>query len=77
MQISLRFGRASPLDSIGSKGAIVVNARFISHLDIPNVIMVPISDEEATWDVFVIWQRGKTAGALRALLDELTRGHGY
>jgi hypothetical protein len=41
-------------------------------LDIPNVVMVPIANKEATWDVFVVWQRGKTAGPLRALLDALS-----
>jgi len=31
--------------------------------------MIPIAEKEATWDLFVVWQRGKTAGPLRALLD--------
>jgi DNA-binding transcriptional LysR family regulator len=44
---------------------------FISHLRIPNVVMVPITETGATWDLFVVWQRGKTAGPLRALLDAL------
>ena len=30
-----------------------------------------IVEKEATWDVFVAWQRGKTAGPLRTLLDAL------
>jgi hypothetical protein len=34
--------------------------------------MVPIADTGATWDLFVAWQRGKTSGPLRALLDALT-----
>jgi hypothetical protein len=38
--------------------------------------MVPIAEKEATWDLFVVWQRGKTAGPLRALLDALRSGHG-
>jgi hypothetical protein len=38
----------------------------ISHLRIPNVIMIPIADTCATWDLFVAWQRGKTSGPLRA-----------
>jgi len=33
--------------------------------------MVPIADAQATWDLFVVWQRGKTAGPLRVLLDAL------
>ena len=39
---------------------------------IPNVVMVSIADTGATWDLFVAWQRGKTSGPLRALLDALT-----
>jgi hypothetical protein len=33
--------------------------------------MLPIADREATWDLFVVWQRGKTGGPLRSLLDAL------
>ena len=44
----------------------------ISHLRIPNIVMVPIADTGATWDFFVAWQRGKASGPLRALLDALT-----
>ena len=46
----------------------------MSHLHIPNVVMGPIADKQATWDVFFVWQRGKTAGPLRALLDALRKG---
>jgi hypothetical protein len=34
--------------------------------------MVPIADAGATWDLFVVWQQGKIAGPLRALLDALS-----
>ena len=44
---------------------------FISHLNVPNVVMVPIADAGATWDLFVVWQRGKIASPLRTLLSEL------
>ena len=54
-----------------NEGAISLNPSFISHLGIPNVVMVPIADEEATWDLFVVWQRGKASGPLRSLLDAL------
>ena len=54
-----------------NEGAISLHPIFISHLGIPNVVMVPIADKEATWDLFVVWQRGKTSGPLRALLDAL------
>lgn len=51
--------------------AISIQPAFISHLKIPNVAMVPIADAGATWDLFVIWQRGKLASPLRTLLGEL------
>src|SRR5580692_3921329 len=35
---------------------------------VPNVVMVPIADAGATWDLFVVWQRGKIASPLRTLL---------
>lgn len=35
--------------------------------------MVPIADAGATWDLFLAWQRGKTAGFLRALIDALIK----
>jgi hypothetical protein len=33
--------------------------------------MVPIADKGATWDLFAVWQRGKTAAPVRALVDAL------
>jgi DNA-binding transcriptional LysR family regulator len=60
------------LSVAANEDEILVNPIFISHLKIPNVVMVPIADTGATWDVFVAWQRGKTADPLRALLDALT-----
>ena len=51
--------------------AISIQPAFISHLEVPNVIMVPIADAGATWDLFVVWLRGKVAGPLRTLLSEL------
>jgi molybdate transport repressor ModE-like protein len=51
--------------------AISIQPAFISHLEVPNVVMVPITDAGATWDLFVVWLRGKVAGPLRTLLSEL------
>lgn len=36
--------------------AISIQPAFISHLDVPNAVMVPIADAGATWDLFVVWQ---------------------
>jgi hypothetical protein len=50
---------------------IAIQPAFISHLNVPNVVMVPIADAGATWDLFVVWQPGKIASPLRTLLSEL------
>ena len=62
---------AEGLAAVANQGAVSLSPSFISHLVVPNVVMVPIAQKEATCDVFVAWQRGKTAGPLRALLDLL------
>jgi len=64
-------GLAEELAIAANEGAISLHPIFISHLRIPNIVMVPIADEQATWDLFIVWQRGKASGPLRALLDAL------
>jgi hypothetical protein len=54
-----------------NEGAISPQPNFISHIGIPNVVMVPIADKQATWDLFLVWQRGKMSSPLRALLGSL------
>ncbi len=54
-----------------NEAAISIQPAFIAHLNVPNVVMVPIADAGVTWDLFLIWQRGKIAGPLRTLLREL------
>ena len=79
----LRFGKFRPrFVSIGvgnsleeglvisaNEGAVSLQPSFISHLRIPNVVMVPIAEKRATWDLFIAWQRRRMSNPLRALLD--------
>jgi DNA-binding transcriptional LysR family regulator len=60
---------AESLAISGNEDAISLNPIFVRHLKIPNVAIVPIAEQGATWDLFVAWQRGKTAGPLRTLLE--------
>jgi molybdate transport repressor ModE-like protein len=62
---------AESLALAANEEAISIQPAFISHLKVPNVVLVPIADAGVTWDLFVIWLRGKTAGPLRTLLSEL------
>jgi DNA-binding transcriptional LysR family regulator len=64
-------GLVESLALLVNEDAIAVLPAFISHLNVPNAVMVPIADAGATWDLFVVWQRGKAAGPLRTLLSEL------
>lgn len=52
-----------------NEGAVSLQPSFISHLRIPNVVMVPIAEKRAAWNLFIAWQRGRMSNPLRALLD--------
>ncbi len=54
-----------------NEDAISIQPAFISHLKVPNVVMIPLADAGATWDLFVVWQQGKVGSPLRTLLSEL------
>ena len=54
-----------------NEGAISLNPAYISYLAVSNAVMIPIAEKEATWDLFIVWQRGKIGGPLRTLLDVL------
>jgi len=64
---------AEGLAIAANEGAISLHPNFISHLRIPNVVMVPIAEKDAAWDLFVVWQRGKTSGPLRRYWTRLLR----
>jgi len=64
-------GLVETLALAANEEAISIQPAFISHLKVPNVVLVPIAEAGATWDLFVVWQRGKIASPLRTLLSEL------
>jgi len=64
-------GLVETLTLAANEEAISIQPAFISHLDVPNVVMVPIADRGATWDLFVVWQPGEIASPLQTLLSEL------
>ena len=59
------------LTRAANEEAISIQPDFISHLKVPNVVLVPVADSGATWDLFVVWQPGESASPLRTLLSEL------
>jgi DNA-binding transcriptional LysR family regulator len=64
-------GLVETLTLAANEEAISIQPAFISHLNVPNVVVVPIADAGATWDLFVVWQPGEIASPLRTLLSEL------
>jgi len=69
--IDRKDGLAETLALAANEEAISIQPAFISHLNVPNVVMVPIADAGATWDLFVVWPPGEIASPLRTLLSEL------
>ena len=64
-------GLVETLALAANEEAISIQPAFISHLKVPNVVLVPIADAGATWDLFIVWQRGRMASPLRTLLSQL------
>src|ERR1700682_2875344 len=62
-------GLVESLAPVAHEEAISIQPAFISHLNIPNVAMVPIANAGATWDLLVVWQSGEIASPLRTLLS--------
>ena len=72
-----KFGGSA--NSVAHAFTLVVNEGLIGLMPdyfrehpAPGVAMVPVDDAQATWDFFIVWQRGLTAGPLRVLLDSLS-----
>jgi DNA-binding transcriptional LysR family regulator len=59
------------LEFVSNEGAVSMVPAFMRHLRAPGVVLIPLADPEVTWELVVVWQRGKTAGMLKTLLDAL------
>lgn len=62
---------AEALELVKNDHAVWLMPDFMRHRARRGVSMVPVADPKATWDLFVVWQRGKTAEPLRTLLKAL------
>jgi DNA-binding transcriptional LysR family regulator len=56
---------------VASEGAVALLPGYLKNFPVAGVAMLHLSDPKATWDFLVVWQRGRTAKPLRALLDAL------
>jgi DNA-binding transcriptional LysR family regulator len=62
---------AHALEIIANENAVAIAPAYMRHIAAPGVVVIPLIEPELKWELWVVWQRGKTGGALRALLDAL------
>jgi DNA-binding transcriptional LysR family regulator len=70
-------GRAHSLpqafELVANENVVYILPTFAGHYSPPGVVILPLADAEVSWKILVIWRRGRTGGALKALLDALLR----
>jgi len=63
---------AQAFELIANENAVHILPAFVaSHYSPPGVVILPLADADVTWRILVTWRRGRTGGALKALLDAL------
>jgi DNA-binding transcriptional LysR family regulator len=67
-------GITNVLSQVVSESAVTLLPGYFAKLQHPGVTFVPVSDEKAHWDFFVLWQKGRASAATRALVDALKQG---
>jgi hypothetical protein len=60
---------AHGFELVANENAVQILPAFASHHSLPGVVILPLADAEVTWNILVIWRRGRAGGALKALLD--------
>jgi DNA-binding transcriptional LysR family regulator len=58
---------------IASEGAVTLFPDYFVQSPPPGVVLVPLIDEAATWDLLLLWQRGKAPVVLKAMVEILVR----
>lgn len=58
--------------AVANEGFVVVMPAFLRDQKRPGMVIIPVCDEGATWDLIVAWHKGDSAKPLRTLLDTLS-----
>ena len=64
-------GLSDAFSAVANDGAVGIMPAFLRHQKRPGMVIVPISDDDATWELVVVWQKGPATEPLRALLVSL------
>jgi DNA-binding transcriptional LysR family regulator len=59
------------LGMVANEDVVCILPAFMQHLTAPDVVLAPLADPEATWELFVVWQRGRVSGPVAELLKML------
>lgn len=62
---------AESLEMVANDNAVSILPVFLRYQEVPGVVIRPIAETDVTWDILVVWRRGKVGGALRTLLEGL------
>lgn len=59
------------LSVVVTEGAVALMPGHTASMQAPGVVLKPLQDAAAKWELMVAWQRGKASPALKALVDAL------
>ena len=62
---------AGALALVANDDGVALLPAFMRHRTAPGIVMIPVADAEATWNLFVAWHRGEMGAPLRTLLGAL------
>jgi DNA-binding transcriptional LysR family regulator len=65
---------AEVFESIVNESSVAILPGYMSHYTVPGIALVPLADRGITWELLVVWQRGKIGGALQTLIEALFHG---
>ena len=63
---------SSVLALVAKEDAVILGPAFLRRCKAPDAIVVPVADTGATWNLFLVWQRGKITEPLSTLLNALS-----
>jgi DNA-binding transcriptional LysR family regulator len=59
------------LTLVAKERAVALFPVFLRRCKAPDVVVIPVTDTGAIWNLFVVWQRGQITDSLRTLLNAL------
>lgn len=62
---------ADSLQIVANENAVIILPAFMIENRHPGVVLLPLAEKEVTWDIMVVWQRGKPGSLLKTFLDAL------